>query len=138
MKGLAEPAERPRSERTRAQRAWSGAKADRSRAAGAAEGDYTAGTRSVEPHACSTPVASARARRNVLACGSKAPTTGGATDERPWASHLLMPPRMSRNENVWNSGSGGNGMTGASRVRSNASRRSGHGSLGRARKLGGE
>lgn len=143
--GLAEPAERPRSERTRAQRVWSGAEADRSRAAGAAEGDCTAGTRSVERDGAWSrarappPVDWARARRSAAACGTKAPTYrrrgGRATAGRE-------PPtcaaRMSRNENVWYSGNGGSGMAGPSRVRSNASGGSGGGSLGRARKLGGE
>ena len=103
--GLAEPAERPRRERKRLERAWSGAEGDCAAGTRSCGGRPLAGCRSVEQdgawsRAVGLPVGGARARRSALACGTRAPTLaarcgaqtfglrGGASDLG--ASRLLM------------------------------------------------
>ena len=109
--GLAEPAERPRRERKRLERAWSGAEGDCAAGTRSCGGRPLAGCRSVEQdgawsRAVGLPVDGARARRSALACGTRAPTTGGAMrsadlwaarrSERPWREPPAYADRIGR------------------------------------------
>ena len=108
--GLAEPAERPRRERERPQRTWSGAEGDcaadtRSCGGRPARGAAGAWSKTDRAPPCGSMWAGSCAAAG-LACGTRAPTTGGAMrsadlwaarrSERPWREPPAYADRIGR------------------------------------------